>query len=99
MLKVKEIFRETNFSKTSQAKMNFKTRDVLINPKHIICIRPNQSSLYEGKIDGVLANSSFCTISLNKGNAGLDIVVVGNASELQEEITLLQKKDRGLLHG
>jgi len=99
MIKVQEVFREGGFSRTSERKMKFKTRDVLINPEHIICIRPSSGALYEGKIDGISNNSSFCTISLNRGQSGLDIVVVGNAIEIQEKLTLLRSKERNLLHG
>jgi hypothetical protein len=100
MLKVKEVFRENGFSKSTEARIRFKTRDVLINPEHIICIRPNQSNLYEGKIDGISNDTSFCTISLNKGSAGLDITVVGHAIEIQEKLNFLTtKKEREVIHG
>ncbi len=93
----KEIYKNETFRHHAQERKRYGVREIVINLEHIVCIRPNtdmNSRLSEGLIAGAPPNASFCTISLNRGQSGTDIVVVGTLEELNKKI-----KERKVLHG
>ena len=97
IIKFKEVYRNSSTATSPADRMTYRTREIVINPEHIVCIRPNSdmsNRLSEGLVNDVSPNTSFCTISLNRGQAGSDIVVVGTLDELNKRI-----KERKLLHG
>ena len=99
IIKLREVYKNSSTTASPMAKMKYHLRDIFINPEHIIYIRQNPSMLkrlQEGLVVGTLPTSEFCTISLSKGQAGTDIVVVGNIEELNERLLADQP---GVLHG
>ena len=98
IIKLKEVYRNNSSTASPMAKMRYHLRDIFINPEHIIYIRQNPSMLRrleEGLVDDTSPTSEFCTISLSRGQAGTDIVVVGNIDELNERL----RGKAELLHG
>ena len=88
ILKLKEVYRERNLNK-GRAGPTWSTRDVFVNTKHIVMIRPNTDMsrrLQEGLVPGLEKNTSFCTLSLDRGQAGTDVIVVGSLSELESTV-------------
>jgi len=97
IVKFEEVYRSSTSGVTHQDRIRYRTRDIVINPEHIVCIRPNtemSTRLSEGLISEVSPGASFCTVSLNRGQAGTDVVVVGTLDELNIKI-----KERKLLNG
>ena len=72
-------------------------REVFINPAHVICIRPEEKIKHkmlteEIYPEGLLENQGFTRIYLNKGQIGLDMVVVGTADLIESKLFESQKK-------
>ncbi len=79
---------------------SYNLREVLINPAHIIYVRQDPSMkqrLDEGSLEGLDPRQTFTKIHLNRGNAGVDITVVGDVAAIQERIGLGAKQE--LLRG
>ena len=94
IVKLKEVFRDISATTTPQSRMNYKTRDIFINSKHIIYVRKNadmNKRLVEGLLDSD-AGSDFCTISMSRGNTGVDIVVVGSLEEINNKLELTSRE-------
>jgi hypothetical protein len=76
-------------------------REVFVNPSHVICIRPEETvkskMLKEGLFpEGLNENQEFTRIYLNRGQAGLDVVVVGSTGTIEDK---LFESQRRLLRG
>ena len=71
---------------------NFSLRSIYINPSHVICLREDlniKRSLHEGKLpSGLDDRQEFTKITINKGNYGQDIVVVGTVEEIQKKLLI-----------
>ncbi len=72
-------------------------REVFINPSHVVCIRPEDTlknkMLTEGAYpDGLHEEQGFTRLYLNKGQVGLDMVVVGSAETVEAKLFESQKK-------
>ena len=85
---------------SKNAKQRFTLREIYVNPKHIISLR--EDSNFERKLsEGVLppeldGRQRFTRLTIDKGNAGLEIVVVGTPGAVAEK---MRSTDRGLLQG
>ena len=71
---------------------NFSLRDIYINPSHVIYLREDlnaKRSLHEGKFpSGLDERQEFTKITINKGNYGQDIIVVGTVEEIQKKLLI-----------
>jgi len=97
IIKLKEVYKRNSTASNPLDRVKYKIREIFINPEHIVCIRPNtemRSRLSEGLITEAPPTTNFCTISLNRGQSGTDIVVVGTLDELNTKI-----EERQVLHG
>ena len=97
VVRFEEVYRNNVTGRDPRDRMKYHTREIVVNPEHIICIRPNvdmNSRLSEGLVSEVSPGTSFCTISLNRGQSGTDIIVIGTLDELNKKI-----KERKVLHG
>tara|TARA_A100001011_G_scaffold73289_1_gene75217 strand:- start:3364 stop:3663 length:300 start_codon:yes stop_codon:yes gene_type:complete len=98
ILKLKEVYRNQPGHKR-MAGSSWSVRDIVLNAEHIVYIRPDQAMsrrLNEGLIFGLESSVDFCTISINRGQSGTDVTVVGSVKELEEAIRSSKKE---LLHG
>ena len=94
LIEVCELLRATNGSQKS-----YTLREIYVNPKHVISLREETSykqKLAEGQLpDELDSRQSFTRITLDKGNSGLDVVVVGTPGIIESKFN--NKKE--LLHG
>lgn len=84
-----EVYESTRSHSNSDTR-NFALREVLINSEHVVCVRPDDKHkklLQEGKLPEKLDNrQEFSRIYLNRGQVGLDVVVVGNAKLIEQKL-------------
>jgi hypothetical protein len=86
-----EIFRKTLAQPgTAQAHETFSLRKIYINPEHVVCMRPDESMhrrLDEGRLpEGLDSRQGFTRLYINRGQAGLDVTVVGSPEIIQKKI-------------
>ena len=78
----------------------FDARTVFVNPQHVVCVReePNMARLINENqhSKGINPQANFTRIFLNRGQTGIDVVVEGTPSAVQEQ---LQGAPSGVLHG
>ena len=76
-------------------------REIFINPDHVICLREDKifdRKLQEGDLGDILdQRQSFTRVYMNRGQSGLDVVVVGPPGQIQEKLGL--KNNKELLKG
>ena len=89
MLRFVEIY-ESARSHSNNSARSFALREVLINSEHVVCVRPDDTHkklLNEGKLPEKLDDrQEFSRIYLNRGQVGLDVVVVGNAKLIEQKL-------------
>ena len=65
-------------------------REVFVNPKHIVSLREDdnvKNKLNEGTLpQGLEESHRFTRVVLDKGHAGLELVVVGDPVAVQEKL-------------
>ena len=88
IVKFIEVYSNKSFSnKTGEG---FSLREVYINPNHIVCIRGNESiepKVYSSPLGkDLIKGQKFTKISLNRGQSGIDLDVVGDISQVQEKL-------------
>ena len=97
--KLVEVFVSNEFHTDTRNK--YLLREVYVNPEHVVCLREDplfKQKLNEGMLPDVLRDEQhFTRIYLNRGQAGLDVVVVGTPTAIQERLGL--SKDKQLLRG
>ena len=78
----------------------FRLREVYVNSKHVVAMRQDDRMLgllSEGKLpDGIDQAQSFTKLYVDRGNAGIDITVVGDLGSIKEKLGL---DNRSLLKG
>jgi hypothetical protein len=85
---------------TCTAKQDYSLKEVFINPDHVIMIR-EEARLRKLNEQGLLSNelspnNEFSKLTINRGNTGTEIVVVGAPNYIE---TILNKDDKQLLRG
>ena len=97
---VEVVENRTNYSGTAVASKEYSLREVTINPNHVICLREESNMLRrlnEGSLpEGVDSRQRFTKVTLDRGQTGLELVVVGDPSQVKEK---LQISVRELLRG
>lgn len=85
----------------SGSSTRFTLREVTINPEYVVCVREDagmRQMLTEGLLPTELSGShQFTRVYLDRGQSGIDIVVVGNPQAIEEK--LLPNKATGVLNG
>jgi len=78
---------------------NYALKEVFINPEHVVCLRSDdltRQRLQENKLpDELDRRQEFTRIQLNRGHNGLDVIVVGAPSLVEQKL----KMSRQVLHG
>jgi hypothetical protein len=78
----------------------YSLKEVTVNPNHVVCLREDinmSQRLVEGRLPkDVDERQRFTRVYLDRGQAGLDLTVVGSMTQTQESLGLAQK---GVLHG
>mgnify|MGYP003139598777 CR=1 FL=1 len=90
----------TNHYGSSVATQTYTLREVTVNPTHVICLREDSSMtgrLNEGKLpEGLDNRQRFTKVILDRGQTGLEMVVVGAPTQISEKLRL---STRELLRG
>ncbi len=99
IVKFTEIYESTNVHSNDESR-NYSLREVFINPEQVVCIRSDsgfKQKLQEGILPaGLDPRQDFSRVYLNRGQSGLDIIVVGTPSSVEET---LKKNRKQLLKG
>lgn len=89
-----------NHSGSSVAVKTYSLREVSINPNHVVFLREESSMtrrLNEGSLpEGLDVRQKFTKLTLDRGHTGLDLVVVGDPSQIREKLSI---SSRELLRG
>lgn len=70
-------------------------REVFVNPEHIVCLREDEKYkrlLLEDRLGELNKSQSFTKIYMNRGQSGIDVVVIGEPSYVQEKLGLAEKQ-------
>ena len=74
---------------------SYKLREVFINPEHVVCLRAEvrlKTLLKEGDLpEGLDKRQEFTRVYMNRGQLGLDVVVVGCPHTVEEKINKAKK--------
>ena len=99
IVKFVEVFESTRVH-SNESNRTFALREVFVNPEQVVCVRSDvelQQRLQEGFLpDGLDPRQEFSKIYLNRGQSGLDIIVVGRPAIIEKE---LQKSYKQVLKG
>ena len=97
MIKLIEVCELVSAANTSKRK--YTLREVYINPEHIVSLHEAfsyEQKLLEGMLpEGLDQRQKFTRLTLNRGTAGLDIIVVGEPNMIENDL----QKERKILHG
>jgi len=80
-------------------KKKFQSRDVFVNPTHVVCIREDYN--YRGMLSesdcstDVDVTANYTRVYMNRGQSGIDLVVEGTPSQVERVLYA----GRELLHG
>lgn len=77
---------------SSVATKKFTLREVSVNPQHVICLREDQTMvnrLNEGSLpSGLDTRQRFTKITLDRGQSGLELVIVGTPHQVREKLNI-----------
>ena len=90
VVKLTEIYKVNKLSEDGSMKDSFSLRDVFVNPEHVVCLR-------EDEIHRQLLLENRLIQDLNRGQSGIDLIVVGGPPAIQEKLGLSSNKQ--LLRG
>ena len=94
MVQLVEVFNEVSSAMRGTSK--YTLREIYINPKHVVAIRPDvrmNTVLKEGLLpEGMDERQSFTKVFLDRGQTGIDITVVGEAALVGKKLGLYEKE-------
>jgi len=94
MVQLVEVFNEVSSAMRGTSK--YTLREIYINPKHVVAIRPDNrmnTVLKEGLLpEGMDERQSFTKVFLDRGQTGIDITVVGEAAIVGKKLGLYEKE-------
>ena len=93
IVKLTEVYESTRIH-SNEDNRTFSLREIYINPSQVVCLReaPDfKRLLVEEKLPGDLdSRQEFTRVHLNRGQAGIDIVVVGPPAIIESKIKTKQ---------
>jgi len=99
VVKFVEVFEATRVHSNDSSR-TFALREVFVNPEQVVCVRSDvdlPQRLQEGSPpEGLDPRQEFSRIYLNRGQSGLDIIVVGRPAIIEKE---LKKSYKQILKG
>tara|TARA_Y100000296_G_C5175056_1_gene259601 strand:- start:1548 stop:1859 length:312 start_codon:yes stop_codon:yes gene_type:complete len=102
VVKFTEVYETTNLH-TKNATRKYSLREIFINPGQVVCIRMDpgfKERLFEGELPkGLDKRQEFSRIYLNRGQVGLDIVVIGTPGQVEQRLNHDFKSKHGLIKG
>ena len=101
MTEVIENSTTTRLASDVDRRKRFSLREVSINPEYVVCVREcatTRNMLNEGYLpEGLDKRQRFTRVYLDRGQTGIDIVVVGDPEIVEAD--LLKAKKGEVLHG
>ena len=73
----------------------YSLREVLINPEHIVLLRPNHqfTNVDKNKLPkGLHSSQEYTTLYINRGHSGMEITVIGDIDTIEEKLNNLKKR-------
>lgn len=99
MVKFIEVKEANKFTGLQGTDTQYTLREIFINPEHVVCIREDESAkrqLSEGCMPSELdKRQDFTMIHLNRGQAGIDVTVIGAPVAVEQKL----KNSKQLLKG
>jgi hypothetical protein len=93
-IKLVELFEQPTHNNTTNNRWTL--REVVVNPDFVVCLRPDMRAtklLAEGSLpDGLDDRQEFTKIQMSRGTGGLDIVVVGGITIIEDKLSIQQKQ-------
>ena len=90
--KFKEVYEDRSahtIPSMSRAR-HFSTRDVYINPEHVVCLRLDDKMskmIRDNQNDSTISSGDkFTRIFMNRGQSGIDIVVKGTPDQIERAL-------------
>ncbi len=84
-----EVYESTRVH-SNERQRSYGLREVFINPEQVVCLREDphfKGLLQESKLPpGLDENQSFTRIYMNRGQTGIDVVVIGTPGQVQKQI-------------
>jgi hypothetical protein len=96
LITLTEVVEKRNNYSSAEVNRSFTLREVTVNPRHVVCLREDINAplrLKEGSLpEGLDARQRFTKLYLDRGQAGIDIIVVGSPTQVQETLGLSAKE-------
>ena len=98
IVKLVEIYENKfdSFSSRDSNIKNYSLREVFINPEHVVLLRPNnvfgEKNSEITLPEGLHSAQKYTTIYINRGHSGMEILVVGEPSAIEEKLRVASKK-------
>jgi len=93
MIQLVEVY---NVGATRSEDLKYNLREIFINPKHVVAIRPDdrmRKMLNEGYLpEDIDKRQGFTKVYLDRGQTGIDITVVGEAGIVSKRLGLHEKE-------
>ena len=74
---------------------NYNLQEIYVNPEHVVAIRADnrtREALVEGRLpSGLNQGQSFTTLYLDRGQTGIDVVVVGDVEMIREKLGIARR--------
>mgnify|MGYP003137157773 CR=1 FL=1 len=100
VVKLTEIYKNNKYSEDGRLVDSYSLREIFVNPEHVVCLREDETYnrfLSEGRLGALDKRQIITRVYLNRGQSGIDLVVVGEPTAIQEKLGLGSNKQ--LLRG
>jgi hypothetical protein len=100
VVKLTEIYKDNRYSEDGRLTDSFSLREIFVNPEHVVCLREDETYnrlLSEGRLGALDKRQIITRVYLNRGQSGIDLIVVGEPTAIQEKLGLGSNKQ--LLRG
>ena len=88
---------------TAERLKKYTLQEVSVNPLHVVCLREDSvmlKNLSEGLLpEGLDSRQRFTRVFLERGQSGIDLVVVGAPEQVRDKIYENETSKRELLRG
>jgi len=98
IIKLTEIMKTSRFmnSEGLLSTDDYVLKEVFINPKHVVCLREDKvykKLLMEDRLmENLDKEQRFTRVYLDRGQAGIEMTVIGSPSSIQEKIGSVTKQ-------
>lgn len=96
LVKLTEVCQKNTLTSSKQ---EYSLRDIFINPEHVVMIREDarlgQLNESSSLLPGMDINHKFTKLTINRGQTGTEIIVVGAPQIVEEKLQQNKKLIRG----